>query len=73
MPDCGDNSCMYRDRTRPSGMRTNGGCRCDECHECGASVRPGFPGKHRRWCSQPEWIPEHHRHASASRGAEEGR
>ncbi len=26
--DCQDNSCIYRDRTKPSGMRTNGGCRC---------------------------------------------
>lgn len=26
--DCGDNSCLYRDRTKPGGMRTNGGCRC---------------------------------------------
>lgn len=26
--DCGDNSCMYRDTSKPGGMRTNGGCRC---------------------------------------------
>ena len=26
--DCGDNGCMFRDRTKSSGMRTNGGCRC---------------------------------------------
>ena len=26
--DCGDNSCLFRDRTKPGGMRTNGGCRC---------------------------------------------
>ena len=26
--DCGDNSCLYRDTSKPSGMRTNGGCRC---------------------------------------------
>lgn len=26
--DCGDNSCMFRDPNKPSGMRTNGGCRC---------------------------------------------
>jgi len=26
--DCGDNSCLYRNRAKPSGMRTNGGCRC---------------------------------------------
>jgi hypothetical protein len=26
--DCGDNSCMFRDRSKPSGMRTNGGCSC---------------------------------------------
>lgn len=30
LPDCGDNSCFfnqYRD-SKPTGMRTNGGCRC---------------------------------------------
>ena len=26
--DCGDNSCRFVDRTKPMGMRTNGGCRC---------------------------------------------
>lgn len=26
--DCGDNSCLYRDRTQSGGMRTNGGCSC---------------------------------------------
>jgi len=26
--DCGDNSCLFRDRTKPGGMRTNGGCSC---------------------------------------------
>lgn len=24
--DCGDGSCILRDRSKPSGMRTNGGC-----------------------------------------------
>jgi hypothetical protein len=62
MPDCGDNSCLYRDNSKPSGMRTNGGCRCDECPRCGASIRPAVPfRKHRAWCSQPKWIPEHRR------------
>jgi hypothetical protein len=63
MPDCGDNSCLYRDRTKPSGMRTNGGCTCDECPACGLAIRPALPHrrKHRAWCSQPGWIPEHHR------------
>ena len=28
--DCGDNSCLFRDRSKPSGVRTNGGCRCFE-------------------------------------------
>lgn len=27
-PDCGDNSCLFVDRSKPTGMRTNGGCRC---------------------------------------------
>jgi hypothetical protein len=26
--DCGDNSCLFRDRTKPGGIRTNGGCHC---------------------------------------------
>lgn len=26
--DCGDNSCVFRVLKKPSGMRTNGGCRC---------------------------------------------
>ncbi len=26
--DCGDNSCLYQDRSKPGGVRTNGGCRC---------------------------------------------
>ena len=26
--DCGDTSCQFRERKKPSGMRTNGGCRC---------------------------------------------
>ena len=26
--DCGDNSCLFRDHSKPSGIRTNGGCRC---------------------------------------------
>jgi hypothetical protein len=33
-PDCGDNSCRYRyrDPNVLSGMRTNGGCRCNQNH-----------------------------------------
>lgn len=26
--DCGDSGCINRDKTKPAGMRTNGGCRC---------------------------------------------
>jgi len=26
--DCGDNSCLFKDTSKPGGMRTNGGCRC---------------------------------------------
>lgn len=55
MPDCGDNSCRYA--TNRGGMRTNGGCSCDDCPECGASIRP--PLKHRTWCKQPSWTPAH--------------
>lgn len=65
MPDCGDSSCLYAPLPR-TGMRTNGGCRCDDCPECGAKIRRavillGVVGPHRQWCSQPDWIPEHHR------------
>lgn len=28
-PDCGDNSCLYAMPHQFTGMRTNGGCRCD--------------------------------------------
>lgn len=58
MPDCGDNSCRYA-VDRGGGMRTNGGCRCDECPECGAQIRLTRP--HRAWCPQPKWLPPHHR------------
>ncbi len=53
--DCGDNSCRYA--TKKGGMRTNGGCSCDDCPDCGASIRPPF--KHRTWCKQPNWVPAH--------------
>lgn len=56
--DCGDNSCRYA--KNKGGMRTNGGCRCDECEKCGGFIRQGSPGKHKTWCSQPEWKPEHY-------------
>jgi hypothetical protein len=60
MPDCGDNSCRYS--PNKGGMRTNGGCRCDECPECGAHVRPdAVHRKHRAWCPHPSWLPPHHR------------
>lgn len=57
--DCGDNSCRYRDRTKPGGMRTNGRCRCDDCPVCGACIRPGRPDGHRSWCTTPQWKPDH--------------
>lgn len=58
MPDCGDTSCLYaEDRT---GMRTNGGCRCDSCDACGRPIRPARPVGHRAWCPTPEWVPAHH-------------
>lgn len=53
--DCGDSSCRYA--TKKGGMRTNGGCSCDDCLECGASIR--LPFKHRAWCKQPNWVPPH--------------
>ena len=57
MPDCGDNSCRYA--PQHGGMRTNGGCRCDQCPECGAHIR--VSRRHRAWCPTPEWVPEHQR------------
>lgn len=60
MPDCGCSSCRYAPRPR-RGMRTNGGCRCDECPMCGAFMRPGSPGaKHYARCTTPDWVPSHH-------------
>ncbi len=44
--DCGDNSCRYA--KNKGGMRTNGGCRCDTCPECGAGSKV-VP--HWTWCS----------------------
>jgi len=29
-PDCGDNSCLYAMPHQKTGMRTNGGCRCEK-------------------------------------------
>jgi hypothetical protein len=29
-PDCGDNSCLYAMSYQKTGMRTNGGCRCEK-------------------------------------------
>ncbi len=57
LPDCGDNSCRYSGNK--GGMRTNGGCRCDECPECGGQVRPKRPVGHRSYCTQKDWVPEH--------------
>lgn len=58
MPDCGDSSCMYA--KKKTGMRTNGGCQCDECPKCGGHVRAGRPKTHYKWCPQPEWKPAHY-------------
>lgn len=57
--DCGDNSCLYA--KKKTGMRTNGGCSCDECPTCGGHVRPGRPRTHYKWCPNQDWVPEHHR------------
>jgi hypothetical protein len=59
LPDCGDNSCLYSGRK--GGQRTNGGCGCDRCPTCNASIRPNrSPQTHRKWCTQQDWIPEHY-------------
>jgi hypothetical protein len=58
MPDCGDNSCRYAERPL-RGMRTNAGCRCDNCPVCGGTVRPIRPVTHYAWCPQPDWAPAH--------------
>jgi hypothetical protein len=52
--DCGSNSCRYAVKPK-TGMRTNGGCKCDECPWCGANVRP--PIYHRTWCEHKGWNP----------------
>ena len=26
--NCGDSACMFKNKTRSGGMKTNGGCRC---------------------------------------------
>jgi len=44
--DCGDSACRYA--TNRGGQRTNGGCRCDECRECGANL---LSVGHREGCS----------------------
>lgn len=44
---CGDNSCFYK--RKRGGQGTNGGCTCDECLACGASIRG--PRTHRSWCT----------------------
>jgi hypothetical protein len=60
-PDCGDNSCKYA--PRKGGMRTNHGCRCDDCPTCGGAVRPGRLVGHYGWCPRQSWVPDHHRAA----------
>lgn len=59
LPDCGDNSCSYA--VKRTGMRTNGGCRCDNCPECGGYIKPGRWQQHRDWCTQRYWIPDHYK------------
>lgn len=46
--DCGDSGCKYA--SPRTGMRTNGGCRCDQCPLCEQHIRFG----HRAWCQFPE-------------------
>jgi hypothetical protein len=50
--DCGDSGCKYAKRR--GGMRTNGGCRCDECPYCGVHLSGIIPRAHRSWCT---WLP----------------
>ena len=47
--DCGDNGCLYAKKR--TGMRTNGGCTCDECPTCGANLRIR---RHRDGCPRAE-------------------
>jgi len=59
-PDCGDNSCRYA--PSKGGMRTNAGCICDDCPECGKTILPIIrSNQHRPWCPCPSWVPPHHR------------
>jgi len=55
MTDCGDSSCRYA--ATHGGMRTNGGCRCDQCPCCGQHITRLMPLAHRPWCTRAEWQP----------------
>lgn len=37
--DCRDNSCVFADRSKPMGMRTNGGCRCTDRNSKGIELK----------------------------------
>ena len=37
--DCGDSSCVFADRSKPMGMRTNGGCRCTDRNSKGIELK----------------------------------
>ena len=65
LPDCGDNPCRYKGRGH-GGMRTNAGCRCDDCPACGAAIR--HPRTHREWCTQRDWTPPHQRASETKEG-----
>lgn len=60
--DCGDNSCKYA--KAKGGMRTNAGCRCDECPFCGSHLGGITRLRHKPWC---EWLPRF-KHLAAMSG-----
>lgn len=55
--DCGDGACKYA--PKKMGMRTNGGCVCDECPTCGVHFTEARKAHtfHRVWCGDEEWKP----------------
>jgi hypothetical protein len=43
-PDCGDHSCLYAMPHQKTGMRTNGGCRCDKAEGMQVHSKEARPG-----------------------------
>lgn len=55
-PNCGDNSCRYKEKNL-GGV----GCTCDDCPVCGRAIWPGRAVGHYSNCTIKDWVPAHHR------------